>query len=140
MTARRNTLQRKIILEEVRGSLEHPTAAEVHAEVRKRIPHISLGTVYRNLDLLSQEGLIRKLEPNGREARFDGILTPHYHLRCRVCGRIEDVLDPVTVRVDGGIDEPSGWQVLIPQVEFAGLCPDCGTGSQVSPRDNATRE
>ena len=68
----RMTHQRRIILEELRNTRSHPTADEVYEIVRKRIPKISLGTVYRNLELLSESGVIQKLEIGGTQKRFDG--------------------------------------------------------------------
>ena len=70
----RNTPQRKVILEELQKAASHPTAAELYEIVRRRLPRISLGTVYRNLELLSESGLIRKLSMGSAEARFDGDL------------------------------------------------------------------
>ena len=67
----RNTRQRRIILEELRGVKSHPTAVEIFERVRRRLPKISLGTVYRNLDLLTRLGMIQKLEWSAGEARFE---------------------------------------------------------------------
>jgi Fur family ferric uptake transcriptional regulator len=125
MATRRNTLQRKIILEELQHSRAHATAAELYQIVRHSVPRLSLGTVYRNLDILHREGLVKKIEGFGRETRFDADLENHYHLRCLKCGRIEDVDNPVAVKVEGNITTGTGWVVLEPQVEFHGLCPDC---------------
>jgi len=144
MGSRRNTTQRKVILEELRCSHRHVTASELYRVVRQRIPNISLGTIYRNLDLLHQDGLISKLETAGRETRFDGDLSSHYHLRCRRCGRIEDISDPVSVRVEGRITSVTGWDIGGPQIEFSGSCPDCRTGGspsrsgQISVKGNIT--
>jgi len=128
MHNRRSTVQRRVILEELRRSCRHLTASELYRIVQKRIPSISLGTIYRNLDLLHQDGLISRLETAGREIQFDGDLSSHYHLRCRRCGRIEDVCDPVSVRVEGRITSAAGWDITGPQIEFSGFCPDCRTG------------
>ena len=72
----RKTRQREVIMEELAASKSHPTAAELYQTVRRRVPNISLGTVYRNLDLLSQAGTIQKLDTIGSEARFDGNPAP----------------------------------------------------------------
>ena len=68
----RNSRQRQVILEELRKLTSHPTAAVLYAVVRRRLPKISLGTVYRNLELLARMGVVQKLELAGGEARFDG--------------------------------------------------------------------
>ena len=78
----RNTRQRDVILGELRNSLTHPTATELYDLVRRRLPKISLGTVYRNLDLLARMGIIQRLEMAGAETRFDGDRRPHDHIRC----------------------------------------------------------
>lgn len=129
MTTRRSTVQRKIILDELQHNRAHATAAELHQLVRQRVPRLSLSTVYRNLDMLHREGLVKKLEGSLRETRFDAVLENHYHLRCLKCGRIEDLDIPVTVKVEGSVTSTSGWEVSEPQVEFYGLCPDCRASS-----------
>jgi Fe2+ or Zn2+ uptake regulation protein len=96
-------------LEELRESKIHPTAADVYESVRKRLPKISLATVYRTLESLAAMGVIRKLETTGREYRFDGDVEPHHHLRCRICGRFEDIerIPPIVEWVLPGLP----WQV-----------------------------
>src|SRR5574340_808335 len=87
----RRTRQREVILEELQKVKSHPTAVGLHDLVRRRLPKISLGTVYRNLELLAKAGVIRKLETAGAEARFDGNAGQHHHIRCVGCGRVDDV-------------------------------------------------
>jgi len=87
----RFTNQRQVILEELRKVTSHPTAYEIYLMVRRRLPRISLGTVYRNLDFLARCGMIQQLELKGTQKRYDGNPTPHYHIRCFNCGRIEDI-------------------------------------------------
>jgi Fur family transcriptional regulator, ferric uptake regulator len=124
-TALRFTKQRRIILEELRRSKSHPTADEVYDMVRRRLPNISLGTVYRNLVLLSELGLILRLDLYGTRMHFDGTTENHYHVRCVHCGRVEDV--PVNPR--GLIEEITGqltnYTVISHKLEFVGLCPRC---------------
>jgi Fur family ferric uptake transcriptional regulator len=135
MNSRRNTIQRTVILEELRRSGRHLAASELYGIVQQRVPNISLGTIYRNLDLLHREGLISRLETAGCVTRFDGDLNTHYHLRCRRCGRIDDVSDPVTIRVEGRITSATGWGIVGPQIEFSGSCPDCRAGGSPSRRE-----
>jgi Fur family ferric uptake transcriptional regulator len=121
----RNTKQREVILEELRKLKTHPTAAGLYRIVLHRLPRISLGTVYRNLDLLVKAGTIQKLEYGSEEARFDGEVTPHHHIRCVKCGRVDDIhglsLDPL-----GGVTEDfNGYRVLGQRIEFFGLCARC---------------
>lgn len=123
--SRRNTKQRQVILEELQKLRSHPSAAALYEIVRERLPNISLGTVYRNLDLLARTGVIRKLNVGHNEARFDGITEHHYHICCARCGRVDDLLDaPVTVD-DTGISQLQGFDILGHQLQFIGICPAC---------------
>jgi len=120
----RLTNQRKIILEELRAVTSHPTADEIYGLVRKRLPRISLGTVYRNLEVLSALGLIRKLENAAGQKRFDGDIRPHHHIRCEICGTIGDIFDaPDTSGIEFGLK--TDFQVTGHTLEFSGICPEC---------------
>ncbi|MBN2294958.1 MAG: transcriptional repressor [Pirellulales bacterium] len=88
---RRSTLQRRVIMEELKKNENHPTASELYEIVRRRLGDISLGTVYRNLVLLSDMGIIQKLALMGSETRFDGKLEHHYHVQCIHCGKVDDL-------------------------------------------------
>lgn len=123
---RRLTKQRKIILEELIKLTTHPTADELYQIVRKRMPSISLGTVYRNLDFLVAQGQIAKLETGGGQKRFDALLDFHQHVRCIKCGRIADVFSPLPVPDVAGL-EVSGFKVISSRVELDGLCDDCAS-------------
>lgn len=126
----RNTPQRAVILEELRMVKSHPTAVELHELVRRRLPKISLGTVYRNLERLSRKGAIRKLTTGQGETCFDGDLAPHYHVRCIHCGRLDDVfgLSDLPVPREGALF--GGYQVLGHRLEFDGICPSCQEKSE----------
>lgn len=125
----RSTRQRKIILEEVVRSRTHPTADEIYERVRGRLPRVSLGTVYRNLDVLAANGQIVKLAPGRTQMRFDGNLEAHYHMTCIHCGRIEDL--PLTAS-DNPIDilekmtsHLTKYGVFGHKLEFLGVCSEC---------------
>lgn len=83
--------QREAILEVLRGTRTHPTAAWIYESVRGRLPRISLATVYRNLSELAAEGQIQTLTPNDGSVHFDGDASPHCHFFCTGCGRLLDV-------------------------------------------------
>ncbi len=85
----RNTAQKLKILEYLRKVKSHPTAEMVYEEVRKELPTISLATVYRNLNLLTDKGDILRVKL-GKEYRYDGDTSLHQHLHCRECDRIYD--------------------------------------------------
>ncbi|MCP4591741.1 MAG: transcriptional repressor [bacterium] len=122
---RRNTRQRQVVLEELRKLASHPTAVELYEIARRRLPKISLATVYRNLELLTRMGIARKLETRGGQARFDGDLDRHYHVRCVNCGRVDDVRGLPDNPVNGAVEEVSGYDVQGFRLEFFGVCPGC---------------
>ena len=125
MKVQRTTKQRRVILEELQKLTLHPTAAELYEIVRKRLPKISLGTVYRNLELLAQNNIIQKLDISGTEARFDGNPERHCHIRCVVCGRVGDLHDLPPDPLRRKIKEANGWEILGYRIEFVGTCPKC---------------
>lgn len=121
----RNTKQRAVILEELRKLECHPTAPELYELVRLRLPKISLGTVYRNLEFLKDAGTIQKLELSGNEARFDGISNKHNHVQCLECGRVDDLRG---LPNDAVIEHPEfidGYRIEGYHLEFYGICPEC---------------
>ena len=128
------TPQRRVILDELRLIETHPTAREVFDRVRRRLPHISLGTVYRNLDVLSRHGLIRRLEVNCPERRYDADTDSHYHLCCVRCGRIVDAPMEPLHGLEEALGEASGYEVIGHRLEFKGVCPNCRAGSTDTPR------
>jgi Fur family ferric uptake transcriptional regulator len=122
----RMTKQRRVILEELRMMNDHPTADELYDRVRSRLPKISLGTVYRNLDKLARSGIIRKLDYQGSRMRFDGDLHGHQHIRCISCGRIMDIgALPSSADSDREILAGSGFRLIERRVEYTGICPTC---------------
>ena len=121
----RSTRQRQVILDELQKVCSHPTAVGLYELVRQRLPKISLGTVYRNLELLSRQGTIRKLDFGGDEARFDGDLSRHEHVRCVRCGRMDDIHPPPLDLPAGQVDDCSGYKILGYRIQYAGICPAC---------------
>lgn len=130
MEKRRSTRQRLVILEELRRMSSHPTADELYAEVRKRLPNISLGTVYRNLDLLCEESAALKLALAGSAKRFDGNTAPHHHVRCTRCGVIADLPTETVHTEPWRGSDASGFEVLDCRVELSGFCPSCRSAGE----------
>lgn len=121
----RLTAPRRLILEAVRASGAHPSAALVYAQVRRRLPRVSLATVYRNLRMLAARGLLRE-RADGSGLRFDGNLAPHDHFTCVVCGRIYDVPPQGRGAVAAArVASTTGFEVLEHRVEFYGRCAGC---------------
>lgn len=121
----RLTTQRQIILEELSKVKTHPTASELYDMVRKRLPRIGLGTVYRNLELMAENGMILKLEVGGTQKRFDATTETHYHIRCTGCGKVDDIDTPVMDDLVREAAESTSYEILGHHVEFSGLCPSC---------------
>ena len=88
------TKQRQLIPEAVRATNSHPTADELFQMIRRKLPTISLATVYRNLNFLSEIGEIRKLAMPGMPDRFDWRMDPHDHMVCDTCGQVVDFVLP----------------------------------------------
>ncbi|MBP8128330.1 MAG: transcriptional repressor [Candidatus Hydrogenedentes bacterium] len=124
-TKQRMTQQRQIILNELMSRKDHPTADELYGAVRKRMPRISLGTVYRNLDVLIRNGLAIKLDTVGAQARYDADVSPHCHVRCVTCGRVDDIHGPSARGVELAPADSRGYEVTGVRVEFQGVCPEC---------------
>jgi len=121
----RMTQQRKVILEELKKINSHPGADEIYERVRKRLPQISLGTVYRNLEILSELGEIQNLELGGTPKRFDSNPEKHYHVRCIRCGRVDDVPIAPLKKVENEICGATVFTIIGHRLEFTGFCPEC---------------
>ncbi|MDO9109853.1 MAG: transcriptional repressor [Desulfatirhabdiaceae bacterium] len=130
----RMTRQRQVILQELRKVRTHPSADEVYEMVRRLLPRISLGTVYRNLEILSELGEIQKIEICGKLKRFDGNTRDHYHLRCLNCHRIDDVPEKIHFDFNSSLSSDTGYAITGHRLEFVGLCPECSEqqGSRLS--------
>lgn len=122
----RLTMQRQILLDELkRAKSSHPTACELYDLVRKRLPRIGLGTVYRNLELLAESGVIIKLEVSGTQKRFDAETSPHYHIRCLRCSKVENIKMDIIHNIVEVAAKKTSYNILRHHVEFSGECPEC---------------
>lgn len=124
MAALKHSRQRDRIKEFLMTRTDHPTADMVYAHVREEFPHISLGTVYRNLSLLSEIGEIKKITCNGPD-RFDANTMPHYHFTCKACGCVEDL--EFEKAPDFSSLYPLHFSGMIEDTElsFSGICGSC---------------
>jgi len=121
----RITKQRQVILEELRKLNTHPSADEIYKVVRRHLPRISLGTVYRNLEVLSELGKIQKLELSGSLKRFDWNTKKHYHIRCVHCNRVDDAPIAPLNQLENDLYEATVFEIIGHNLEFIGLCPEC---------------
>src|SRR5262245_43548361 len=137
----RLTVPRRVVLEVVRGIKTHPTAEEVHRLVSRRAPRVSLGTVYRNLRLLVDAGLLGELP--GPRARFDGNTRAHHHFTCLRCGRIADVEAPVAEPHSRALSKRvaarTGHTITHHRIDFFGRCRECRRRGAVGRADVVRR-
>jgi Fur family peroxide stress response transcriptional regulator len=121
----RRSRQRDTILKVVMNTKTHPRADWVYEQVRKEIPNISLGTVYRNLKSLAEAGEIYQLELAGSTSLFDGNMDNHYHFRCKKCGDMYDLDEPVDRSIEKRIAQKTGFKITQQRLELLGLCTKC---------------
>ena len=123
----RKSKQKEAILRIVKGTTSHPTASWVYDQVRREIPNISLGTVYRDLKLLVEERQILDISLDGTLNRFDGNTQYHQHLICEQCGRVFDVMikESAERAMVRSVAQGTGFKVAQHRHEFYGLCQDC---------------
>ncbi|MCS7067009.1 MAG: transcriptional repressor [Meiothermus sp.] len=126
MGMKRLTKQRKAVLEVVRHAQgHHPDAAWVYAEVRKKVPSISLGTVYRTLEALTEEGYLVPLSRPGEALRYEANLDGHLHMVCRKCNRFFDIVQPLPDLLSEVKTRYPAYEIEDVQVEYHGVCPEC---------------
>jgi Fe2+ or Zn2+ uptake regulation protein len=141
MASRRNSLQKRII-EEALMRMDHPTAVEVYEQVRQDCPQISLGTVYRNLGAMVDEGEALRLSFAGEPDRFDPKTHEHFHVVCNCCGRIYDadcgVVCESLRELDHAIERTTGVRVHERVFLFGGVCATCRDARAVTTARAAT--
>jgi Fe2+ or Zn2+ uptake regulation protein len=129
------TTQRLAIFEALAASREHPSAEQIHRAVRRRIPTLSLATVYKNLESLKKIGAIADVNPLHEEGRYEAVGgTPHHHLVCISCKKVRDLHDAGLNRLRVG--DAQGFDIRAVRVQAEGLCPEC----QVRERRTRARE
>lgn len=122
---KRNTIQRTLVFETVNKLQNHAAADEIYDAIISEHPNISRATVYRNLNLLSEMGEIRKLEIPGGPDRFDHCVDNHCHVKCERCGRLFDVDMDYISGLESNIRDTRGFDFTGYDIIFRGICPDC---------------
>lgn len=117
--------QREKIFQVLKKTRSHPTAEWVFERVREQIPHISLGTVYRNLSVLSQQGKIRELDFGEGLKRYDAFTDPHYHFICDECGIVKDLEVPPHSDLNERVKRSVPGVVRSHRLDYFGICSDC---------------
>ncbi len=121
----RKSRQRERILEVLKETDSHPTADWVYKRLKEEIPGLSLGTVYRNLSVLMEQGQIKKLPFGSTFDRYDAKTDPHYHFVCEKCSKVEDIQLPLFKDIDEQVRKVSDFTVLSHKLEFFGICKEC---------------
>ena len=124
MIRRRHTRQRQVVLDAVRARYDHPSADDIYLDVRTIDSKLGRGTVYRNLNLLSELGEITHVRVPGAD-RYDSRTDLHYHLICNGCGAVSDVAVPYRNDLDSEVSEATGFHITRHRTIFEGLCPQC---------------
>jgi len=127
---RNRTRQRERLLELLRASDSHPTAADLHACLSDEFPRISLGTVYRNLEVLASWGAIESVPSSSGPTRYDGNPMPHHHFTCERCGVISDLELRVPASFASRVRREHDLDVRRVRIDFTGLCRSCSKAAE----------
>jgi Fur family peroxide stress response transcriptional regulator len=126
---KRFTKQRQAILETLKTTYTHPDANWIYKKVSKKVPNISLGTVYRNLNILTEENIIRELSLQPNVTRYDANTHQHHHIMCYNCHKIEDVVASteceVQEKLKNNVEKEYNYTNISCEIVFTGLCSDC---------------
>jgi len=117
--------QRERILGILRGTNTHPTASWVYDELKKEFNNLSMGTVYRNINILIDQNLVQKIESGSSFDRFDANVEQHYHFVCKECGAIDDLPIAAFDDLNEKINQMTEYQAEKHRLDFHGVCPGC---------------
>ncbi len=123
----RHTYQRHVIMDALSEAGTHLSAYDIYNAVKKQIPQISFGTVYRNLNFLKEQGLVIELAIGRQASLWDGNTTPHYHFVCADCGEISDLFVDIDKGLEGRVAQQTGLKILGHRLELYGLCSGCNS-------------
>lgn len=121
----KKSYQRDTILQVVLNSTDHPTAEIIYNRVQKIIPNISLGTVYRNLNSLVENGYIKHIGISNNQDHFDKTTMSHNHIRCIVCNNVCDIFSTTTDDFCDKIELETKYKIISKDLVFEGICPNC---------------
>ncbi|WP_397316905.1 peroxide-responsive transcriptional repressor PerR [Ornithinibacillus gellani] len=121
----RITPQRHAVLDYLLNSMVHPTADEIYKALEGRFPNMSVATVYNNLRVLREIGLVRELTYGDSSSRFDCNTTDHYHIICEECDKIVDFHYPTLDEVESLAEQVTGFKVSHHRLELYGVCEEC---------------
>lgn len=121
----RQSKQRNRLLELLRSTSSHPTADWLYEQLKKEFPNLSLGTVYRNLAMLIEQGTVKKIHFGSTFDRFEANTHPHYHLICESCGKIVDLDMPIHHDLNKQATKRTSFTISHHNIDFFGLCETC---------------
>ncbi len=139
----RYSRQRELIIDAVMANGQHPTAQQVYQAVRQESASISLGTVYRNLNQLTEAGELLRIPMHGGKDRFDHETCVHFHLQCARCGALEDVPAEISadmLRLLARIRRQTSMTVSPESLQFQGICHTCATKLQEAAPEESTSD
>ena len=123
--------QRERILELLRSTGSHPTADWIYQQMKREFADLSMGTVYRNLNILIEQGLIKKIDFGSTFDRFDANIGPHYHFVCERCGSISDLALPIDAGLNERVNQNTPFRASRHRIEFYGVCDRCASEAEV---------
>lgn len=124
-TGVRITPQRHAILSYLMETMSHPTADEIYRALEPRFPNMSVATVYNNLKMLIEAGMVHELTYGDNSSRFDADVSDHYHIVCEKCGKIEDFSYPSLEDIERSAEKETGFVVHGHRLELHGVCKSC---------------
>ncbi len=125
MAVKRHTIQKTLTYRAVCELADHPSAEEVYDKVRCECPSISLGTIYRNLNALCEDGLLLHIKLPNAADRYDHNVFSHRHVSCKLCGCVSDILTEYDAALDELAQVQSGFFEITHDTIFTGICPRC---------------
>ena len=121
----RQSKQRTRILKLLRSTENHPTADWIYEKLKNEFPRLSLGTVYRNLSILIEQGMARRIHFGSTFDRFEANIKPHYHLICESCGKILDFEIPIYEDLNLKVKQVTNFTIHHHKLDFYGMCKEC---------------
>lgn len=131
MPIMRRSKKRDAMLELMRSTERHPSADWIYHQMRELYPDISLGTVYRNLNQLTEEGLVKSVGVVNGQERFDAYIQPHSHFVCTRCGEVMDLPNCISEETIAPLGEQYGFVEQSYEFHIYGLCGDCANQKAV---------
>lgn len=117
--------QRENILELLQKTGTHPAADWIYSQLKEDFPNLSMGTVYRNLNILIEQGLVKKIDFGSTFDRFEANIAPHYHFVCESCGAIIDLDLPIDESLNEYVQKETSYLVSRHKIEYFGVCDRC---------------